>query len=81
MGGGKWVEKGKWARSLGLFYNETVNFCWKSQDHRISGMLMGVLVGFQGRKKSIDLNSMLPLNCFVGLVGPNLSYVYAHNYL
>lgn len=67
--------------SLGLFYNETVNFCWKLQGHRVSGMLMGMPVGFKGRKKSVDLNSMLPLNCFAEPVGSNLSYGYANSYL
>lgn len=64
-----------------LLYNETVNFCWKSQGQRVPGMLTGMPVGFKGRKKSVDLNSMLPLNCFIELLQLNPSDVYANNYL
>lgn len=63
-----------------LLYNETVNFCSKSKGHQVSGMLMGMPVGFQGRKKSGDLNSMLPLNCFTEPRRSDLSCAYANNY-
>lgn len=64
-----------------LLYNETVNFSWKSQGHWVPGMLMGMPMEFKKRKKSVDLNSLLPLNCFIELMQLNLNDVSANNYL
>lgn len=47
-------------RSFCLLYDETVNFGSKSRAHQGFGMLMGMLVGFQGwGQRSLDLRSVL----------------------
>ena len=64
-----------------LLYNATVNFSWKLRGNRVPGMLMGMPVGLKGRKKSMALNLMLPLNCFIELMQLNIRDVHANNYL